>query len=55
MLPAAERYARVSELFQAATELPAGRNARPFWKSECGDDESLRREVEALLEADAQG
>ncbi len=53
MLPAAERYARVSELFRAAAELlPQDRAA--FLEKECGNDESLRREVEALLEADAQ-
>ncbi len=53
MSQAAERYARVSELFRTATELlPQDRAA--FLESGCGNDESLRREVEALLEADAQ-
>ena len=53
MSQAVERYARVSELFQAATELlPQDRAA--FLENECAEDASLRREVEALLETDAQ-
>ena len=52
MARTAERYARVSELFQAAAELPT-RERAAFLERECGEDEPLLREVGALLEADA--
>ncbi len=51
MLQSSERYARVSELFQAAAELPP-QDRMAFLGKQC--DESLRLEVEALLKADAQ-
>jgi len=48
-----ERYQRVVEIFQAASERSA--NARPgFLTSACGGDDDLRRDVEAMLAADAQ-
>jgi len=46
-----ERYARVSELFQRAVELP-GAERRAFLDEACADDEELRREVELLLRHD---
>src|SRR5215471_1432514 len=48
-----ERWQHVDQLFQAALErAPEERTA--FISEACGDDDSLRREVEALLAADAQ-
>jgi Tol biopolymer transport system component/predicted Ser/Thr protein kinase len=48
-----ERYQRVVEIFQAASERSA--TARPeFLTSACSGDSDLRREVEAMLAADAQ-
>jgi serine/threonine protein kinase len=48
-----ERYRQIDELFQAALEVePAKRSA--FVSSACGDDESLREEVEALLSSAEQ-
>lgn len=48
-----ERWRQVDQLFQAALErAPEDRPA--FISEACGDDESLRREVEALLAADAE-
>ena len=48
-----ERYQRVIELFQAASELNP--NTRPsFLAQACAGDDDLRREVEAMLAADAQ-
>jgi serine/threonine protein kinase len=53
MTPAAERYARAQELFDAAVDLtPAERDA--LLDERCNSDAELRREVESLLEADAQ-
>lgn len=47
----ADRWQRVSELFDAALDRPSGERRR--WLEEaCGGDESLRREVEAMLAAD---
>ena len=47
------RYQRVVEIFQAASERSA--IARPaFLASACSGDDDLRREVEAMLAADAQ-
>lgn len=49
----AERYQRVVELFHAALELePEARSA--FLAQACAGDEELRREVEAMLAADAK-
>lgn len=53
MSQASERYARVSELFQAAVEFSAQDRAA-LLEAECGGDKSLREEIEALLEADAE-
>ena len=53
MSQAAERYARASELFQSAAELPPPERAA-FLQAECGGDDALQREVESLLEADAR-
>lgn len=50
----AERWARVEALFAEALERPQGE--RSAWLAEaCGDDETLRGEVESLLEASASG
>ena len=53
MTPAAERYARAQELFEAAVDLPAEERP-PLLDRLCNGDEALRREIEALLAADAQ-
>jgi tetratricopeptide (TPR) repeat protein len=46
-----DRWRRVSDLFDRASELPSsGRSA--FLDEQCGDDDDLRREVESLLEHD---
>lgn len=45
-----ERWGRVKELFQAAVERPADERAR-FLADACGEDVSLRAEVERLLTA----
>src|SRR5262249_54726886 len=48
-----ERWRQVDQLFQAALErAPEERTA--FISEACGVDDSLRREVEALLAADGQ-
>lgn len=48
-----ERWRQVDQLFQAALErAPEDRSA--FIREACGDDDSLRREVEALLAADGE-
>ncbi len=53
MRPAAERWARVKELFEAAVELDP--NQRPsFLTNACGDDKGLRDEIESLLKSDEQ-
>ena len=53
MLTSAERYARAQELFDAAVDLSA-HEREALLDERCNGDEQLRREVEALLEADAQ-
>ena len=53
MTPAAERYSRIQELFDAVVDLPPKERAAMLEK-ECGGDATLRQEVEALLAADAQ-
>lgn len=51
--PAAERYTRIQELFDAVVDLPPDERAALLEK-QCRDDAALRQEVEALLAADAQ-
>jgi TolB-like protein/Tfp pilus assembly protein PilF len=46
-----ERWPRVKALFQAAVELPVDERAA-FLTAETGDDTTLRRDVESLLQAD---
>ena len=53
MTPAAERYARAQELFEAALDLPHDQR-QALLHDRCNGDEALRSEVEALLAADAQ-
>ena len=53
MTPAAERYSRVQELFDAAVDLP-GEQRAAFLANQCDGDAALRHEVEALLAEDAQ-
>jgi non-specific serine/threonine protein kinase/serine/threonine-protein kinase len=49
----AQRHQRLMQLFDAACELPSGqRDAFLFQK--CGSDQSLRRDLESLLEHDSQ-
>lgn len=48
-----ERWRQIDEVFQAALECPAVERIA-FISQACGDDASLRREVEALLAADGQ-
>ncbi len=48
-----ERWQRARELFEAAIEEPAESRVS-FLDVACGDDTELRREVAALLEADAE-
>ena len=47
-----ERWLQVKTLFQATLERPAGERAA-FLAVAAGEDEALRREVESLVEADA--
>ena len=47
-----ERFAEVERLFDAAVVLPPEQRAA-FIDAQCGSDEELRAELEALLEADA--
>jgi serine/threonine protein kinase len=49
----AGRWPRVKALFDGALNLPPGRK-HAFLRSECGDDSSLRNEVESLLAAHAE-
>ena len=51
MRPAAERWARVKQLFEAVVDLDAKERAA-FLGRECGADESLHVEVESLLKSD---
>ncbi|HEX7051160.1 MAG TPA: serine/threonine-protein kinase [Longimicrobiales bacterium] len=48
----AERWARIQAIFHDALERPATER-EAFLHNACGDDDELRREVEALLAADA--
>jgi eukaryotic-like serine/threonine-protein kinase len=43
-----ERWQRVKEIFQAAIQCAPGERSA-FLSSECGDDESLRQEVDSLI------
>ncbi|MHC4947090.1 MAG: serine/threonine-protein kinase [Planctomycetota bacterium] len=51
---AAARWRRVKSIFQAALDLPPDARAAHL-DTACGDDPSLRREVEQMLDADARG
>jgi eukaryotic-like serine/threonine-protein kinase len=53
MRPAAERWARIKELFEAAVDLDPNQRAALIEK-ECGDDEALRGEMVSLLKSDEQ-
>jgi len=50
----AERWQRVQELFDGAVERPPEERAG-YLAEECGSDDELRREVEAMLAADRAG
>lgn len=52
MTPAAERYARAQEVFEAAADRPPDERAA-LLDEQCANDAELRREVESLLESDA--
>ncbi|MGI8432245.1 MAG: protein kinase domain-containing protein [Chthoniobacterales bacterium] len=45
-------YLRLQEIFHAAVDLPL-KERTAYLETQCGDDPELRREVEALVEADA--
>ncbi len=45
-----ERWQQIKEIFQAAMELPVAVR-QEFIRAECGDDETLRSEVESMLDA----
>jgi serine/threonine-protein kinase len=48
-----ERYQRMAKIFQAASD--SSPDARPaFLAQACAGDDDLRREVEAMLAADAE-
>ena len=49
----AERWARITDLFRAALEKPAGERAA-FLESACGSDAGLRRDIERLLAGEAE-
>jgi serine/threonine protein kinase len=53
MPQASERWARVKELFEAAADLAPNERAS-LLSDECDGDDALRREVESLLNSDAQ-
>jgi serine/threonine protein kinase len=53
MPPAGKRWARIKELFEAATDLAPHERAT-LLNNECDGDTALRREVESLLESDSQ-
>jgi eukaryotic-like serine/threonine-protein kinase len=53
MPQASERWARVKELFEAAADLAPNERAS-LLIDECDGDDALRREVESLLNSDAQ-
>ena len=48
------RWERIQTVFHAAVALPAAERAG-FLRAECGEDEELRLEVRALLDADTEG
>ncbi len=48
-----ERWEQVGQLYQAALELGPGERSA-FLRQACGEDETLRREVESLLAADEE-
>lgn len=45
-----DNWQQIKEIFQSAMELPSAKR-QTFLKTKCGDDESLKSEVEAMLEA----
>ncbi len=49
-----ERWQKVKEIFQAALDR-ALEDRSAFLSSACGGDESLRREVESLIESHEKG
>lgn len=51
-MPTAERFQQIQELFHAALKLPAAER-QAFLNARCGQDQSLRQEVESLLAEDA--
>jgi serine/threonine-protein kinase len=53
MPPASERWARVKELFEAAADLTSNERTA-LLRKECDGDDALRRDVESLLDSDAQ-
>ncbi|MEY2499008.1 MAG: eukaryotic-like serine/threonine-protein kinase [Verrucomicrobiota bacterium] len=53
MPPTSERWLRVKELFEGAADLTPNERAT-FLSKECDGDTALRREVESLLDSDAQ-
>ena len=53
MPPASERWARVKELFEAAADLSLNDRAT-LLNEKCDGDDALRRDVESLLDSDAQ-
>jgi hypothetical protein len=48
-----ERWEQITEIYQSAEELDSTERSR-FLEQACADDADLRREVESLLEADAE-
>lgn len=51
---APERWKRIEEIFEAASDLPPD-ECQAFVRSACGDDVALRREVISLLSQDTSG
>src|SRR5262249_46658820 len=49
-----DRYREVGQIFRAAAEIPPDRRDA-FLATACGDDKTLKQEVESLLNHDAQG
>jgi eukaryotic-like serine/threonine-protein kinase len=49
----AERWARITDVFRAALEKPAGERAA-FLENACGSDAVLRRDIERLLAGEAE-
>ena len=48
--PAGNRWQRIEELFYAALELPLA-DRKLFLEKACGNDSSLREEVQSLLDS----